>query len=375
MEIVNNMCSKRMFIVLVVILIIFLSGCATSYNSAKLNDQNQYLVIQHEDSELIRSAIREAIFREFPEANIASSLDFSIDYRWRVQPLLDATNFRLVLSKHNVVLLNDENSFAFVYNISTTGTQGLVDVRYVDPLNQRILEVFSERGIPRLPVKQIKNAVSVSQTNKPAGGAVSKYTGTGYFINNSGTFVTNAHVVADAKSIEIEFNSVTYTPRFLAIDTANDLAVLDIDATTPSLALVTSVNVGDEITVLGFPLIGLQGQEIKATFGNVNALSGIQGDIRLLQMDASVQSGNSGSPILNIYGNVIGTVTSKMSDLAMLRASGELPQNLNYGVKNAYLLPIAAEHIENVQPRSQELSKAELVKLSQESIFIIYVNK
>jgi hypothetical protein len=49
----------------------------------------------------------------------------------------------------------------------------------------------------------------------------------------------------------------------------------------------------------------------------------------------------------------------------MLRASGELPQNLNYGVKNAYLLPIAAEHIENVQPRSQELSKAELVKLSQ----------
>jgi S1-C subfamily serine protease len=375
MEIVNNMCSKRMFIVLVVILIIFLSGCATSYNSAKLNDQNQYLVIQHEDSELIRSAIREAIFREFPEANIASSLDFSIDYRWRVQPLLDATNFRLVLSRHNVVLLNDENSFAFVYNISTTGTQGLVDVRYVDPLNQRILEVFSERGIPRLPVKQIKNAVSVSQTNKPAGGAVSKYTGTGYFINNSGTFVTNAHVVADAKSIEIEFNSVTYTPRLLAIDTANDLAVLDIDATTPSLALVTSVNVGDEITVLGFPLIGLQGQEIKATFGNVNALSGIQGDIRLLQMDASVQSGNSGSPILNIYGNVIGTVTSKMSDLAMLRASGELPQNLNYGVKNAYLLPIAAEHIENVQPRSQELSKAELVKLSQESIFIIYVNK
>jgi S1-C subfamily serine protease len=375
MEIVNNMCSKRMFIVLVVILIISLSGCATSYNSVKLNDQNQYLVIQHEDSELIRSAIREAIFREFPEANIASSLNFSIDYRWRVQPLLDATNFRLVLSKHNVVLLNDENSFAFVYNISTTGTQGLVDVRYVDPLNQRILEVFSERGIPRLPVKQIKNAVSVSQTNKPAGGAVSKYTGTGYFINNSGTFVTNAHVVADAKSIEIEFNSVTYTPRLLAIDTANDLAVLDIDATTPSLALVTSVNVGDEITVLGFPLIGLQGQEIKATFGNVNALSGIQGDIRLLQMDASVQSGNSGSPILNIYGNVIGTVTSKMSDLAMLRASGELPQNLNYGVKNAYLLPIAAEHIENVQPRSQELSKAELVKLSQESIFIIYVNK
>jgi S1-C subfamily serine protease len=94
-----------------------------------------------------------------------------------------------------------------------------------------------------------------------------------------------------------------------------------------------------------------------------------------LQMDASVQSGNSGSPILNIYGNVIGTVTSKMSDLAMLRASGELPQNLNYGVKNAYLLPIAAEYIENVQPRNQELSKAELVKLSQESIFIIYVNK
>lgn len=375
MEIVNNMCSKRMFSVLVVILIICLSGCATSYNSAKLNDENQYLVIQHEDSEQIRSAIREAIFREFPEANIASSVDFSIDYRWRVQPLLDATNFRLVLSKHHVVLLNDENSFAFVYNISTTGTQGLVDVRYVDPLNRRILEVFSERGIQRLPVKQINNAVSVSQTNKPSGGAVSKYTGTGYFINDSGTFVTNAHVVADAKSIEIQFNSVTYTPRLIAIDIANDLAVLDIDATTPSLALVTSVNVGDEITVLGFPLIGLQGQEIKATFGNVNALSGIQGDIRLLQMDASVQSGNSGSPILNIYGNVIGTVTSKMSDLAMLRASGELPQNLNYGVKNAYLLPIAAEHIENVQPRSQELSKAELVKLSQESIFIIYVNK
>jgi len=89
---------------------------------------------------------------------------------------------------------------------------------------------------------------------------------------------------------------------------------------------------------LGYPLITIQGQEQKATFGKVNALSGIQDDIRFLQIDVPIQPSNSGGPLIDRKVRVIGVTNATLDVLNTLKESGSLPQNVNYAVKSDYII-------------------------------------
>ena len=102
----------------------------------------------------------------------------------------------------------------------------------------------------------------------------------------------------------------------------------------------SNINKGQEIFTIGYPLVQIQGQEPKATFGRINSLSGIKDDIRFFQIDAPIQPGNSGGPLLDNSGNVIGVVTATLAQFVALRESGSLPQNVNYAVKSDYFIPL-----------------------------------
>jgi S1-C subfamily serine protease len=69
------------------------------------------------------------------------------------------------------------------------------------------------------------------------------------------------------------------------------------------------------------------------TQGNVTALAGMGDDSRYLQISTPVQAGNSGGPLLDQSGNLVGVVTSKLNALKMAQASGDLPQNVNFALK------------------------------------------
>ncbi len=99
---------------------------------------------------------------------------------------------------------------------------------------------------------------------------------------------------------------------------------------------------GDRVFTVGYPYPDLLGVEAKLTDGIINAQSGIGGDIRVLQMSAPVQKGNSGGPLLNMRGEVVGVVVSRLSAAKILKMTGELPQNANYAIKAAYLGPLLA---------------------------------
>jgi S1-C subfamily serine protease len=264
----------------------------------------------------------------------------------------------------------------FTYDISTSGTQGFVESRYLDPLNKEILRIIKERGMKLSVLTDLGKSLPITGRNLID--EKSRFSsGTGYFINTKGTLVTNAHVINDAKIISVSFDGYTYEAKLLAQDPLNDIAILDIELESIPLYLSDEPPVvGEDILVLGFPLPEIQGEDLKATFGNINSLSGLLGDVRLLQFDASIQGGNSGSPILNKYGQVIGTVVSKLSDTFTLTTRGELPQNINYGVKNDYLLPIAKKYnIETVNVKEKLLSKSELVASKRTSIVKILVER
>jgi S1-C subfamily serine protease len=96
------------------------------------------------------------------------------------------------------------------------------------------------------------------------------------------------------------------------------------------------VKLGDTVFALGFPNVRLQGFEPKLTKGEINGLAGAQDDPRHFQISAAIQPGNSGGPLVNLSGNVVGIVTARLSDAAGLLTSGALPQNVNYALKSSY---------------------------------------
>mgnify|MGYP000079542758 CR=1 FL=1 len=159
-------------------------------------------------------------------------------------------------------------------------------------------------------------------------------------------------------------------------DKVNDIALLKANIETKGLTVASSstVNKGEEVFTLGYPLVGLQGQEQKATFGRVNSLSGVQGDIRYFQVDIPIQPGNSGGPLINKNGQVVGLVTAMLSQLNTLRKTGVLPQNVNYAVKSDYLIPLMST--KNIVHKSITISDgnysfSELISTSENAVVLI----
>jgi S1-C subfamily serine protease len=162
--------------------------------------------------------------------------------------------------------------------------------------------------------------------------------GTGFFVSQDGKVLTNAHVVRDCRQIALRTAEKSGVGRVVARDTKNDLALLTSGIRAPSYAkLRPSVQLGEEIVVYGYPLAGLLASGGNVTTGNVAAVSGLGDDSRFLQITAPVQSGNSGGPLLDRFGNVVGVVTSK-SDLRMAALIKEIPQNVNFALKSSLVV-------------------------------------
>jgi len=86
------------------------------------------------------------------------------------------------------------------------------------------------------------------------------------------------------------------------------------------------------VVVVGFPLHGLLASEANVTTGTLSALAGIRNDTRFLQITAPVQQGNSGGPLLDQSGNVVGVVVSKLDAVKLAKATGDIPQNINFAI-------------------------------------------
>jgi S1-C subfamily serine protease len=80
-------------------------------------------------------------------------------------------------------------------------------------------------------------------------------------------------------------------------------------------------------------LPGLLASEANVTTGTVSALAGIGNDTRFLQMTVPVQPGNSGGPLLDLEGRVVGVVVGKLDALKVASVTGDIPQNVNFAIK------------------------------------------
>ncbi len=122
--------------------------------------------------------------------------------------------------------------------------------------------------------------------------------------------------------------------RLLARDIKNDLALLATEQRPAQWAgWRLSVRTGEDIVVYGFPLAGVLSTGGNVVTGNVTALAGLGDDSRFLQISAPVQPGNSGGPLFDRYGNVVGVVVAKLDTLKIASATGDIPQNVNFAIK------------------------------------------
>ena len=163
-----------------------------------------------------------------------------------------------------------------------------------------------------------------------------EWTGTGFALTNN-YIVTNNHVVDGAKIISIQgingdFNH-KYNAEVVATDKYNDLAIIkvsgiNISTTSIPYAVKTGTSeVGEEVFVLGYPLTSTMGEEIKLTTGVISSKTGFQGDVSIYQISAPIQPGNSGGPLFDSKGNVVGIVSAKHKGA----------ENVGYAIKTSYL--------------------------------------
>jgi len=167
----------------------------------------------------------------------------------------------------------------------------------------------------------------------PSGGAKS---GTGFYVNNSGYVITNNHVVDDCSSIWIDDSGEKVAGTLLRKNSSIDIAAIKVDKKTKSFAQFGEVRTGEDVMALGFPLGNKLGEDIKATKGNVSALSGIEGNKDYLQFTAPIQPGNSGGPLLNEGGLVVGINTANLV--------GEGYQNINFAIKGSSAQNFLGKH-------------------------------
>jgi S1-C subfamily serine protease len=163
--------------------------------------------------------------------------------------------------------------------------------------------------------------------------------GTGFFVTSEGHIVTNSHVVTGCSTIEVKSPAGTAAPaRLLAQDSTNDLALLKVEQTVSKVAsLRVGVRLGEPIAAFGFPFTSVLASSGNFTLGNVTALAGIGDDTRYFQISAPVQPGNSGGPLLDETGGLVGVVTSKLNALRTVAITGDLPQNVNFAIKASAL--------------------------------------
>jgi S1-C subfamily serine protease len=202
--------------------------------------------------------------------------------------------------------------------------------------------------------------------------------GTGFALSNDGYIITNYHVIEGATTITVKgLNGVfsnSYKAKIVVSDKTNDLAIIQVEDN--SFSNISKIpytfknhpsDVGENVFVLGYPLRATMGDEIKLTNGIISSKTGFQGDITSYQISAPVQPGNSGGPLFDKSGNIIGVINSKHTGA----------ENVSYAIKVNYL-----KNLIDMLPKTitfnntntlTNLSLSDQVKLLNKYVYIIEI--
>lgn len=190
--------------------------------------------------------------------------------------------------------------------------------------------------------------------------------GTSFFVNKDAYAVTNYHVVQNCSAVVGYYEGRKLSMELAYSDAGKDIAILqanNFDAVSYAI-FSDSVGSGQDVAAFGFPLGDRLGKDIKITKGNISAMTGLDGDDDYLQFTAPVQPGNSGGPLLDNSGHVVGVNTAALQ--------GAQYQNINFAIKGAVVQSYLARVGVGFEVAGyKELSTEELIALSNKFTFAI----
>jgi S1-C subfamily serine protease len=239
-------------------------------------------------------------------------------------------------------------------------------------------------------IKRIVTA-KIPTPKKPKSGS-----GSGFFVSKMGHVITNAHVVNNCNKVTIGDNANKQVPaEVVNTDKSNDLALLKLStlemASAESKSLIQKlgivvvplaskgllrdedVRLGEKVLVAGYPFGEFFSDTIKVTVGVVSATRGAGDDSGQFQLDAAVQPGNSGGPIYDSGGNIVGVVISQLDKLKMAKAIGSMPENVNFGIKASTVRQFLTSSglPSKKSERTEEKSTEQLAEIAQNQALMV----
>ena len=200
--------------------------------------------------------------------------------------------------------------------------------------------------------------------------------GTGFAVSYFGHLITNHHVINGCEKVTIKFNEKSeLTAKILAIDSKQDLALLKINKRPLSVLAIDEEGpqLLNEIFVAGYPFGNSISTSIKITKGIISSMKGLGDDNSNIQIDAAIQPGNSGGPILNNEANIVGVAVSKLDAVKVLEDTGSIPENINFGIKSNIVSKfLTSNSVNNLpKPNNTSISNKELSSIISNATYFV----
>ena len=192
---------------------------------------------------------------------------------------------------------------------------------------------------------------------------VAASSGTGFFVSKVGHIISNHHVIEGCNTVKLTFKGKEVSADVLAVDKMNDLAILKTNLTPSKIYSVATEDVSllEDIIIAGFPLGKKVSAAIKTSKGSITALAGYGDNYSEFQTDAALNQGNSGGPIMDQKGNVVGVAVANYG-----KKSGV--ESFNFGIKSSTLKTFAnANGLKFLPPNNRDLSNKDLGQLITEA--------
>ena len=198
--------------------------------------------------------------------------------------------------------------------------------------------------------------------------------GTGFFVSNDGYVVTNQHVISGCNEVQVHTDGRMVTTTIISQDKINDLALLQTKVTPKAKLKFASENpyLLQDIIAAGFPFGESISSTIKVTKGVVSSLSGLGDNSGQIQIDAALQPGNSGGPIIDENGNVVGVAVAKLDLEKSIESFGVVPENVNFGIKLSNLKSfLDGKNVSYEIGRDQKINNSTLGRLATDATVLI----
>ncbi len=208
-----------------------------------------------------------------------------------------------------------------IHGIPTQPTISGTDVGD-DPTEQTLPPAQPNADECKLSWQQVYSKLIPSVVSVVCSDGYTTSSGTGVIMDERGYIITNAHVVEDAQAIQVLLSDDrTVSARCIGLDSVSDLAVLHIQAeglVAAEFGDSEALQVGDSVVAIGDPLgVELRGTMTDGIISAINRDLEVNGrNMSLLQTTAALNNGNSGGPLVNCYGQVVGIVAMKIGDYA-----------------------------------------------------------